>query len=1766
MTQIKANQLEIEEILNDPLAFADETKAGTVELATQAEVDSGAAGHLVATAATVFGRPSDILDMTAFSDGTTDSISSTKDTFSFGSAATGLSIDTLSAVETGFNTAGMATQINEISLNGLGTPPWPVATSGAGAQIKPDGTEIWFACPQELYIYTATLATPFDISTMGTVTTIAVPAGNGIINIDISPDGFTLFLGRAAGIIDEFALSPAWDVTSLTLTNTSSIFSPGGDNDGVYWSRDGLRGYAGDKNEIVYSFTLSSAWDITTASVDAFELDISAHASGGSNQYASVNEDGTKLYYHRFASPMHIWTMSVPYELSSATWDSDQSFSASSPRMGSWSDGGLHYYVTTDDYLYQWDTGFGDGGSGATSTSLYYDGTATLTTSTDGVEVTGIVSFVAEGSPATTPQIVLPNYATVDLPATILEGGTVYDSTLKTLTFYNGSVWTRIATGTPASAINELTDVTIAGSPGLALASGQVLKYDGSGWINDTNANPLGDLTVVSIPASDTIVSTKDIFALNINSVTGLAVNASAAAEDSGYDLAGIGLVLTTDTYDKAPDNVSVTAGIADHDNGDYLWWIENATSDPRTIFQRTMATPYDVTTAGSAVAKTFNLGSANVGSANIVRFSTNGMKMFISAIYSGYSGRGIVEYSLSSAYDISTASYTAVSIDLFQTGDDIFSHEPYISNDGFHLYAGVKQGSSVRAVHEYVFGTAWDVTTLTFVATLDVTANNTYNRDVSPSISKDGTKFFTGQIDSDGVTTHYNTYTLSPAYDLSSASWVSLFSLPGEFEDTGWRTYNWDSTGTRFYTIGDDTFYQWDTAAGDGGVGTTYSSMYYDGVSVFETVSDGVQVSNTLHLEGVSSGRIVTSNELFEINVNGSVGADIEEIPDFGFDAASITFTTDTASYAPINGTAVGTTFIRKDGLAMYITDSTADPGTVREYTMSTAWDITTKSGTESASFVMSSGDHAADTDGIWFNDDGTKAIVSGATQWAEYSFSPGYDLTSATFVQVVSAFNENTGGSALSFSQDGTKAFRMRRAYSQSRWYLASYNVGTPFDVSTISSITEAEEITSETGGNQPYGVTVNNDGTKLFVVHDNTGEVSGSSKVREYTLSTPYDTTSRTLVASQVVTQSRYMRYIHWNTNGTELIMMDNNATVYKYTSSAVSIGGLTTRLHHNGTVRLTTQSTGVQVNGNLEFTGSNAQLALPNYATLSLPSVTVEGGTVYDSDVKVVKFHDGISWKPVGPVVLDDLTDVVLTGSPLPATNDLLKYNGANWVQDSLNIIEDTTPQLGGDLDVNGNAIRQADNDSGTPTQLSIGGGNSITSNGGSVSMFAGDSSTGASGGDLSIGGGSAYGTGHNGGWTRIWGAYSFSGNGGHVSIKGGFAYNNDDTGGDAGNIFLACEDGYGTTGLGGDIIIESGRSTGGPGLTGGDIKLLAKNGYTEGGSIQLECYGTWNGLAGEIGGDITLEAGWAGAGSGGSVRLTPGHGDANGNGRVVIHAPGSKVGVGRLDFRNDTNTSHTTGNTITLEASSSLVTDVTLILPVNDGDSGQVLSTNGSGLMSWVPQTAVGMSALVDDTDPHLGGNLITGGQYIMTDDVSTNASPDWISIKSGAATYAGGGKNSGQIQLRGGQGTNNNGGGRILIVPGAAVGTGNAGNFDIIGGNSVSGSASDITFTAGTTTDNAGTTGDIVLTAGGALTSTATGGKISLIAGGSSGGTGGDLVLTAGGSSVASPGGDIEISPGVQQHGHFLFHQMMVIVDKYYKPMVQVLRHGKIIQ
>ena len=88
-------------------------------------------------------------------------------------------------------------------------------------------------------------------------------------------------------------------------------------------------------------------------------------------------------------------------------------------------------------------------------------------------------------------------------------------------------------------------------------------------------------------------------------------------------------------------------------------------------------------------------------------------------------------------------------------------------------------------------------------------------------------------------------------------------------------------------------------------------------------------------------------------------------------------------------------------------------------------------------------------------------------------------------------------------------------------------------------------------------------------------------------------------------------------------------------------------------------------------------------------------------------------------------------------------------------------------------------------------------------------------------------------------------------------------------------------------------------------------------------------------------------------------------------------------------------------------------NVTLTLPSNDGDANQLLSTDGSGNLSFISATAAsgaGLSDLSDDSTPSLGGNLDMNGNDIIT---LSNGNIDLLPHGSGKVVMDGNGTSGG---------------------------------------------------------------------------------------------------------------------------------------------------------
>ena len=147
------------------------------------------------------------------------------------------------------------------------------------------------------------------------------------------------------------------------------------------------------------------------------------------------------------------------------------------------------------------------------------------------------------------------------------------------------------------------------------------------------------------------------------------------------------------------------------------------------------------------------------------IAFNRSGTKMFLV----GFAGKDINEYTLSTGFDVSTAIF----VDSF--GDGLMNAPRGIAFDKTGTKMFVLSSGSAGKVAEYTLGTGFDVSTASPVDSFSIKDQETNAQSIA--FSKFGTKMFVVGNAGDDI----NEYKLGTAWDVSTASFVDSFSVSGQ-------------------------------------------------------------------------------------------------------------------------------------------------------------------------------------------------------------------------------------------------------------------------------------------------------------------------------------------------------------------------------------------------------------------------------------------------------------------------------------------------------------------------------------------------------------------------------------------------------------------------------------------------------------------------------------------------------------------------------------------------------------------------------------------------------------------------------------------------------------------------------------------------------------------------------------------------------------------------------------------------------------------------
>jgi sugar lactone lactonase YvrE len=219
-------------------------------------------------------------------------------------------------------------------------------------------------------------------------------------------------------------------------------------------------------------------------------------------------------------------------------------------------------------------------------------------------------------------------------------------------------------------------------------------------------------------------------------------------------------------------------------------------TFTPLTVKDATVASKATGITAWNYSGKSISVSAQESLSTGLF-FSSDGTKMYVV----GSNADTVFQYNLGTAWDITTATFT-VGNSLLISGQDGASGDIFFKPDGTAFYL---VGDTNNAIFQYTIATPWVINTATYASKSFSVAS----QETSPNglwFKPDGTIMYVSGSASDNI----NQYSLGTAWDVTTATFVQSFSLSSQDGTSSSLAFN--STGTSFYITGttNDNIYQY--------------------------------------------------------------------------------------------------------------------------------------------------------------------------------------------------------------------------------------------------------------------------------------------------------------------------------------------------------------------------------------------------------------------------------------------------------------------------------------------------------------------------------------------------------------------------------------------------------------------------------------------------------------------------------------------------------------------------------------------------------------------------------------------------------------------------------------------------------------------------------------------------------------------------------------------------------------------------------------------
>ena len=729
----------------------------------------------------------------------------------------GLAAFNVEDLNAGWDSSGFASGVSPNLTTPVQTGSHPYdAEDLSGVRFKPDGTKFYVlhydVRSGQNAVYEWDMSTAFDITTASFNQKASFTQSNFWYGIMFKPDGAKMFL-LGTDNVREFTLSTAWDISTASLNNTFNVGgSIGGD---AYYLRGMFIGDSGTKLYVdnprtgvkkTYQFNLSTAWDVSTAPSSPSKT--LSHDLSDQTMGMAWKSDGTKWFK---IGNNYIWSfnLTTAWDISTSSTSYDDRFYLRPQSTTAWAadfkpDGSEMFMVSRSDFMYKynlstgWDVttmsaiaptvGYKDFvGSGALSPNYHTyksDGTRLYIFSNSAIfqyALSTAWDFASATYTTKSPDFAVPynnvggfkfNSSGTKVFLNSAYGGQTYGYNLSTA----WDVSTISAGFTDTSKYMNSLYTTFDYSPrGFAIdpSGTKVFNYmGGTKYFHEVNLSTAWDVSTMSV-GTDNYQFNNLVYTFNFMDsgnkllCTGTSKRVFIFPISTAYDVSTMGYPATNTQSKTFSTSDSFTDSNIQNclmnTNGTQLYLFGYT-----EVFKYTLSTAYDLSTA-SFVSKTTIYTGAGTALNGKSQWGSSGNKL-----YFWYNDNGIYEYNLSTAYDASTLSYHQ-KIELPAKQLKNMGGTIHFKPDGTKLLVYSTSHSKIFSIS---LSTAWDIST----ATVDLPTSNyllTYDKDKQSgaqanAFNNDGTKYYVIGNQSKAV---YQ-YNLSTAYDIATATYNSSFDV----------------------------------------------------------------------------------------------------------------------------------------------------------------------------------------------------------------------------------------------------------------------------------------------------------------------------------------------------------------------------------------------------------------------------------------------------------------------------------------------------------------------------------------------------------------------------------------------------------------------------------------------------------------------------------------------------------------------------------------------------------------------------------------------------------------------------------------------------------------------------------------------------------------------------------------------------------------------------------------------------------------------------